>query len=78
MRSKILNVWEFSVHKEIPIRERVRWQIRADFHNAFNHPWFGNLDSANVTDSQFGHLAVSAVDDTSEPRLIVLVMKIVF
>jgi hypothetical protein len=78
VRSKILNVWEVSVHKEIPIKERVRWQIRADFHNAFNHPWFGNLDSANVTDSQFAHLAVSAVDDTSEPRLIVLVMKIVF
>jgi hypothetical protein len=31
-----------------------------------------------VTDSQFGHLAASAVDDTSEPRLIVLVIKIVF
>jgi hypothetical protein len=78
VRSKILNVWEMSVHKEFPIQERVRWQVRADFHNAFNHPWFGNLDSANVTDSQFGHLAVSGVDDTSEPRLIVLVMKIVF
>jgi hypothetical protein len=31
-----------------------------------------------VTDPQFGHLSVSSIDDTSEPRLIVLVMKIVF
>src|SRR5713226_8360167 len=39
VRSKILNVWEMSIYKEFPIRERVRWQVRADFHNAFNHPW---------------------------------------
>jgi hypothetical protein len=78
VRSKILNVWDISVYKEFPIKERVRWQVRADFHNAFNHPWFGNLASSNVTDPQFGHLSVSSIDDTSEPRLIVLVMKIVF
>jgi hypothetical protein len=78
VRSKILNVWDMSVYKEFPIKERVRWQVRADFHNAFNHPWFGNLASNNVTDPAFGMLSVSSVDDTSEPRLIVLVMKIVF
>jgi hypothetical protein len=78
VRSKILNVWDMSVYKEFPIKERVRWQVRADFHNAFNHPWFGNLASNNVTDPNFGMLSVASVDDTSEPRLIVLVMKIVF
>jgi hypothetical protein len=78
VRSKILNVWDMSIYKEFPIKERVRWQVRADFHNAFNHPWFGNLASNNVTNAQFGQVAVSAIDDTSEPRLIVLVMKIVF
>jgi hypothetical protein len=78
VRSKILNVWDMSVFKEIPIKERVRWQIRGDFHNAFNHPWFGNLASSNVTNANFGMLSVGSVDDTSEPRLIVLVMKIVF
>jgi hypothetical protein len=78
VRSKILNVWDVSVYKEFPIKERVRWQVRTDFHNAFNHPWFGNLASNNVTDPQFGKLSVSSIDDTSEPRLIVLVMKIIF
>jgi hypothetical protein len=78
VRSKILNVWETSVYKEFPIKERVRWQVRADFHNAFNHPWFGNLASNDVTSADFGKLAVSGIDSTSEPRLIVLVMKIVF
>ena len=33
VRSKPLNNVEFSASKEIPIRERLRWQIRADFHN---------------------------------------------
>ena len=78
VRSKILNVWDMSVYKEFPIKERVRWQIRADFHNAFNHPWFGNLASNNVTNANFGQVSVASIDDTSEPRLIVLVMKIVF
>jgi hypothetical protein len=78
VRSKPMNVWELSVYKEFPIKERLRWQVRADFHNAFNHPWFGNLGSNNVTDPDFGKLGASSIDDTSEPRLIVLVMKIVF
>ncbi len=78
VRTKILNVWDTSVYKEFPIKERVRWQVRADFHNTFNHPWFGNMASNNVTDPQFGKLATSSIDDTSESRLIVLVMKIVF
>jgi hypothetical protein len=78
VRSKPMDVWEMSVYKEIPIKERLRWQIRADFHNAFNHPWFGNLGSSDVTNARFGQLGVSSIDDTSEPRLIVLVMKIVF
>jgi hypothetical protein len=78
VRSKIMNVWDSSIYKEFPIKERVRWQIRADFHNTFNHPWFGNLASNNVTNPQFGQVSVSSIDDTSEPRLIVLVMKVVF
>ena len=78
VRSKPLHAVEFSVYKEIPIRERVRWQIRADFHNALNHPWFNHLASNDVANSQFGRLAAESIDDTSEPRLIVIAMKIVF
>jgi hypothetical protein len=78
VRSKILNVWDMSIYKEFPVKERVRLQLRTDFHNAFNHPWFGNLASSNVTNANFGQLSVSSIDDTSEPRLIVMVMKIVF
>ncbi len=78
VRSKPLNVVEFSAYKEIPIRERVRWQIRADFHNALNHPFFDHLASNDVANAQFGRLGAGGIDDTSEPRLIVIAMKIVF
>ncbi|MGI8989499.1 MAG: TonB-dependent receptor domain-containing protein [Bryobacteraceae bacterium] len=78
VRGKPLNNVEFSAYKEFQVRERLRWQIRADFHNALNHPWFGSQASNDVSDSQFGRIAAQSVDDTSEPRLIVLSMKLVF
>ena len=78
VRSKPLNVVEFSAYKEIPIRERIRWQIRADFHNALNHPTFNHLASNDVANSQFARFSTSGIDDTSEPRLIVIAMKIIF
>ena len=71
VRSKPLNVVEFSAYKEIPIRERIPWQIRADF-------LFDHLASNDVTNAQFGRLGAGGIDDTSEPRLIVIAMKIVF
>jgi hypothetical protein len=42
--------------KEIPIKEKIRWQVRGDFHYAFNHPWFGNLASNSVTNANLGIL----------------------
>src|SRR5260370_35488484 len=78
VRSKPLNVVEFSAYKEIPIRERLRWQIRADFHNALNHPFFDRLASNDVANAQFVRLGAGAIDDTSQPRLIVIAMQIVF
>ena len=78
VRGKPLNNVEFSAYKEILIRERVRWQIRADLHNALNHPWFGAQASNDVADPEFARVASTSVDDTSEPRLVVLSMKLVF
>ena len=78
VRGKPLNNVEFSAYKEFQIRERLRWQIRADFHNALNHPWFGSQASNDVASSLFGMVAAQSIDDTSEPRLVVLSMKLVF
>ncbi len=78
VRGKPLNNVEFSAYKEIPFHERLRWQIRADFHNALNHPWFGSQASSDVSNAMFATFKSSTVDDTSEPRLIVLSMKVIF
>ena len=66
---------EISAFKEFSIKERVRWQIRGDFQNAFNYPFFGALQSTDVTNTRFGQLRA---DITNEPRKIVAVMKITF
>lgn len=71
---------EISVFKEFSIRDRVRWQIRADFHNALNFPYFGKFlavrnNQLDVTNSQFGQLDA---DISNETRLIVMVMKVTF
>jgi hypothetical protein len=78
VRGKPLNNVEFSAYKEIAIRERLRWQIRADLHNALNHPWFGSQASSDVANAAFATFKSSTVDDTSEPRLVVLSMKLIF
>ena len=75
VRSRGLKSSEISLYKEFKFKERVRWQIRADFQNAFNYPLFGRLQSNNVTDSRFGQLQA---DITNEKRIVVAVMKIVF
>ena len=66
---------EISVYKQFTIKERVKWQIRADAYNAINHPWFGQPTTINVTASNFGRLNA---DMNNETRIISLVMKIIF
>jgi hypothetical protein len=77
VRGKPLNVTDLSVYKEFSIREKMKWQIRCDAHNAGNFPWFGALDSTgnNVTRPLFGHLRA---DIGNETRVIVAVMKVIF
>jgi len=77
VRSKPLNVADLSLYKEFHVKEKLRWQVRFDAHNAANFPWFGVLDTNgnNVTRPQFGHLRA---DIGNETRVIVAVMKLVF
>lgn len=75
VRTQRLQSWEISMSKEIPIRERVRLQVRADFQNAFNHPIHNRLRSADVTSSFFGNLNP---DQRNEARKVVGVMKLLF
>jgi len=75
VRSPFLQSWEISAYKEFRIRERLRWQIRADFQNAFDYAYFGQQVSNNVADPRFGQLNPAQNNAT---RQTVLVMKILF
>ncbi len=75
VRSPHLESWEISAYKEFRFFERVRWQIRADFQNAFDYAYFAQQASTNVTDPRFGQLNPAQNNQT---RQVVLVMKILF
>jgi hypothetical protein len=45
-----------SVSKSFPIKERLRMQFRFEAVNAFNHPWYSNIQSVDVTNPGFGRL----------------------
>jgi len=45
IRGPGMNNWDIAVLKNIPVRERVRFQFRAEFYNAFNHTQFSALDT---------------------------------
>jgi hypothetical protein len=45
--------WDFAVHRDIPIREPLKLQFRAEMFNLLNHPNFAPPDGT-VSDPQFG------------------------
>ena len=65
--------WDASVSKYFPLRERMKLQFRMEMINAFNHPWFCNIASVDVTDPRFGQLEVT---QRNLPRNIKLVLML--
>jgi len=45
--------WDFAVHRDFPIHERLKVQFRAEMFNVLNHPNFAQ-PVANLSSSQFG------------------------
>ncbi len=77
VRSPVLSSWELSAYKNFTLKERLKLQLRADFQNAFDQPYFGRLiaNGNNVQDSRFGQLDPA---QGNQPRVVVLVMKLLF
>jgi len=75
VRTRPLNILDASIYKEFPIREKIRWQLRLDAHNAGNFPWFAKWQSNDVTNSRFGQLQASMGNDI---RVFVIVAKLLF
>jgi hypothetical protein len=47
--------WDMSVFKHFVIREEMRFELRAEAFNVFNHPQFG-LPNQNIGNSQVGQI----------------------
>jgi hypothetical protein len=71
-RTPGLEQWDLGVNKNIPIRERVRLQIRSEFFNVLNHTNFGVPN--NVSNSS----AFGTITTTFPPRLIQFGLKLLF
>jgi hypothetical protein len=67
------NVWDISLMRDIPLRERVRFTVRADAHNAFNHPQFSGLGTSLTNTKTFG-----SVTGAQDPRTLLLVGRFTF
>ncbi|MBL8294937.1 MAG: TonB-dependent receptor [Bryobacterales bacterium] len=68
---------DFSLSKDFVIRERVKTQVRADFINSFNRPYFTQLNGGapNVTSANFGQLNPA---QNNAPRVIFLEFRLTF
>jgi hypothetical protein len=70
-----LDTWDLNLSKDIPIIERVRGQIRVNAINALNYPYLTAMASLNVTQSNFGQLAIS---QGNPPRSISFDFRLLF
>ena len=77
MRRFPLKNVDIGLYKNTRISERLTFQFRAEFLNAFNHPWFSNMDgnSTNVTNARFGWYVQ---EEGNQNRLIAMLGKIVW
>jgi len=77
VRSPVLTSTEASGYKNFQITEGVRAQLRADFQNLFDQPYFGRLVGGgnNVADTRFGQIDSA---QGNQPRVAVLVLKVLF
>jgi hypothetical protein len=68
-----INNWDFGVHKNTPLNERMRLEFRAEFFNMWNHTQFFNPDGNITNGSEFG-----TVKRAKDPRQIQFALKLFF
>jgi hypothetical protein len=66
------DVWNWALYKTFPIKEKANVQFRAEFFNVFNHPSFGNVDTA-VGSGTYGEIT-SALN----PRILEFALRVSF
>jgi hypothetical protein len=73
LRADGVNIWDASVIKNFPLKERVRLQYRCELFNVANHPLFGPPD-VSPTSSTFGRIQTQA----NQPRRIQMALRLVW
>ncbi len=68
-----INNWDFGIHKDTPINERMRVEFRAEFFNMWNRTQFFNPDGNITNGSEFG-----TVKRAKDPRQIQFALKLFF
>jgi hypothetical protein len=72
----IVNV-DLTVSKTTAITERVKFEIRGEFFNFFNHAEFANPDT-DIRSMTFGQILNTGVSNDPRPRIIQLAGRITF
>jgi hypothetical protein len=80
IRGPGINNWDISVFKTFPIRERLRFQVRWELYNVFNHTQFSAVDTTarfdaqgNQVNTRFGQLI-----DARAPRQMQFALRATF
>ena len=73
VRGQGLNLWDLSVIKNVSISESVKFQLRGEFLNAFNHAQF-DAPNRNPTNSNFGKIT----GQSNLPRNVQIGLKLIF
>ncbi len=72
-RRQPVNLWDLSLIKNFSITEGIKFQLRGEFLNAFNHPQFGDPNT-DTTSSNFGKVT----SQTNLPRNVQIGLKLLF
>jgi hypothetical protein len=79
-RALEINNWDISLFKNIPLREKMRLQFRAEFYNMLNHTQYTGLDTATRFDAagrqvnaRFGEFTAAA-----DPRHVQFALRLTF
>jgi hypothetical protein len=72
-RGQNLNLWDISIMKKIRIYERLQFELRGEFLNAFNHVQFNDPET-NPTNGNFGRITSQA----NLPRNVQIGLKLIF
>ena len=73
LRGQPLNQWDLSAIKDFAATEKVRFQLRGEFLNAFNHAQF-SAPTVTPTNSTFGKITAQS----NLPRNVQIGLKMIF